>query len=121
MLLAFGAMLLPADWMASTHQWLGMGAFPRAPVVDYLARSVAALYGFHGGLLLLVSTNPERYAAIVRYVAMMNIVFGVMLVAIDIHADMPVWWTAGEGPPIIVFGLVIGWLTSRGNLRSSGV
>ena len=39
---AFAAMLLPVDWMAATHEWLGLGAFPRAPVVDYLARSVSA-------------------------------------------------------------------------------
>jgi hypothetical protein len=44
--LAFPAMLLPPDWMAATHRWLGMGELPEAPVVDYLARSVSALYGF---------------------------------------------------------------------------
>lgn len=112
-LAAFPAMLLPVDWMASTHARLGLGEFPRAPVVDYLARSIAALYGFHGVLVLLVSTDPVRYRPIVWFVAAMNILFGLMIVAIDLYAGMPGFWTALEGPPIVVFGLVIAFLVSR--------
>jgi len=59
--------------MAATHRWLGLGEFPKAPVVDYLTRSVAALYGFHRGLLLLVSRDPRRYRRIVSYIAWMNV------------------------------------------------
>jgi hypothetical protein len=108
---AFPAMLLPVDWMASTHRWLGLGEFPRAPVVEYLARSIAALYGFHGVLLLIVSTDPQRYRPIIRYVAAMNVVFGTMLLAIDAHAGMPPAWTLLEGPPVIAFGIVMAVLT----------
>ena len=100
-------MFLPIDWMAATHQWLGLGEFPRVPLVDYLTRSVAALYGFHGLLLLLVSTDPIRYRAIVSYVAVINIVFGFFMVVIDVHAGQPIIWTALEGPPIIAFGVVL--------------
>ena len=76
---AFLAIFLPVEWMASTHRWLGLGEFPRAPVVDYLARSIAALYGFHGGLLLLVSGDPIRYRSIVSYIAFLNVVFGLIV------------------------------------------
>lgn len=107
---AFFAVLLPPAWMAATHEWLGLGEFPRAPVLDYLARSAAALYGFHGVLVLLVSTDPERYRPFVWYVAFVNITFGVMLVAIDLYAGMPWWWTAGEGPLVIAFGLALVFL-----------
>lgn len=107
---AFLAMLLPTDWMASTHERLGLGEFPRSPLVDYLTRSVAALYGFHGALLLLISRDPVKYRTIVQFVAVINVAFGVMMLLIDLHAGMPWWWTAGEGPPIIVFGVVIGYL-----------
>jgi hypothetical protein len=107
---AFATILLPVDWMAATHARLGLGAFPRAPVVDYLARSIAALYGFHGVLLLLIARDPVKYASIVTYVAVLNVVFGLMLIGIDLHAGMPMWWTAGEGPPIIAFGIVVALL-----------
>ena len=108
--LAFLAMLLPVDWMDTIHRSIGLGELPRSPAVDYLARSVAALYGFHGVLLLLVSTNPVRYRDIIWFVAILNIVFGVMLVIIDLHAGMPLFWTLFEGPSIVVFGTVIALL-----------
>ena len=104
---AFLAMFLPVEWMVSTHRWLGLGEFPRTAVVDYLARSAAALYGFHGVLLLLISRDPIKHLTIVRFVACMNILFGVMIIAIDLHAGMPLLWTLLEGPPIIAFGLVL--------------
>jgi L-cystine uptake protein TcyP (sodium:dicarboxylate symporter family) len=107
---AFLAMLLPVEWMTSTHRWLGLGELPRAPVVDYLARSIAGLYGFHGLLLMIVSGDPVRYHTIVWYVAFMNILFGLMLLAIDIHASLPLWWTISEGPPIVLFGFAIALL-----------
>jgi hypothetical protein len=105
--IAFLATLLPVEFMAKTHRALGLGEFPRAPVVDYLARSVAALYGFHGLLLLLVATDIDRYRPVVWFIAFLNIAFGFMIIAIDLHAGLPRYWTLGEGPPIIAFGVVL--------------
>ena len=110
---AFFTILLPVDWMEATHERLGLGEFPRAPVVDYLARSIAGLYGFHGVLLLLIASDPIRYRAIISYVSVLNITFGLMLIGIDLHAGMPSWWTLGEGPPVIAFGVVIAALNRR--------
>ena len=107
---AFLAILLPRDWMAATHEWLGLGEFPRAPVVDYLARSIAALYGFHGVLLLIVSRDPVRYKPLVTFVGILNVTFGVIMTAIDLYAPMPMLWTLTEGLPIIAFGLVVLYL-----------
>lgn len=107
---AFLAIFLPVEWMASTHRWLGLGEFPRAAVVDYLARSIAALYGFHGVLLLIIAGDPVRYRTIVAYVATMNIVFGALVFAIDLHARLPMAWTLLEGPPIALFGVVMAYL-----------
>lgn len=113
MVTAFLAALLPVDWMAATHSWLGLGEFPRAPIVDYLARSIALLYGFHGVLVLIVSRDPVRYRTIVWYLAVMNTLFGVMILAIDLHAGLPAMWTLLEGPPVIAFGIVIGLLNRQ--------
>ena len=101
LLLAFPAVFLPSDWMAATHRALGMGELPRMPVVDYLARSIAALYGFHGVLVLIVSRDVVRYAPIVRYIAAMDIVFGLTMIGIDLQAGMPAMWTMIEGPSLV--------------------
>jgi hypothetical protein len=104
---AFFAMVMPTEWMASTHERLGLGEFSRAPVVEYLARSVAALYGFHGILLFVVARDPVRLRPIVVYLGCFNMVFGALLIAIGLEAGLPSWWIAGEGPSIIVVGLLI--------------
>ena len=108
----FAAIFLPQDWMASSHVWLGLGEFPRAPIVGYLARSIAALYGFHGVLLLIVARDPLALRPMVSYVAFVNVAFGAIKFGIDLYSGMPPWWTLGEGPPIAALGMVIGWLNS---------
>jgi len=111
--LAFGAMLLPVDWVADTHRWLGLGDFPNAPVTDYLVRSVCALYGSFGVLFLLVAGDPLRYQRIVRYIGVMHIIFGVLMIPIDLHAGMPAWWTMIEGPPLVGVGVLTLFLLNR--------
>ncbi len=113
MVTAFAAVLLPVDWMARAHEWLGLGEFPRTALVDYLARSVALLYGFHGVLVLLISRDPVKYRTLVWYLAVMNVLFGTIILAIDIHAGLPLVWTLLEGPPVVAFGIVIGLLNRQ--------
>lgn len=83
------------------------------PVVDYLARSIAALYGFHGVLVLIASRDVVRYAPIVRYLGIMDVLFGLTMIAIDLYAGMPAMWTLIEGPSLAATGVVILYL-SRG-------
>jgi hypothetical protein len=113
LMLAFLAVLLPVEWMAAAHPRLGLGEFPRTPIVDYLTRSIAALYGFHGVFVWIVSFDPVRYRVFVWFAAVMNIVFGAMMVAIDLHAGMPAIWTAIEGPSIIAMGVLIAAVAPR--------
>ena len=44
------------------------------------------------------------------YVAAMNTLFGFFILVIDLHAGLPLFWTLGEGPPIIMFGIVLALL-----------
>jgi hypothetical protein len=111
--LAFLAMLLPVEWMAATHRWLGLGEFPRAPIVDYLARSVSSLYGFHGVLVLIVARDPVRYRSIILYLGWMYVLAGVFAVVIGLYAPLPWYWTAVEGPSTLVSGALILYLIRR--------
>jgi len=110
LLLAFPMMLLPVEWMVATHRWLGLGEFPASPLVDYLTRSISFLYGFHGGLLLVVANDLRRYRGIVVYIVVMGLAFGASMVAVDIHAGMPFRWIVGEGPMVIIMALIVGLL-----------
>ena len=108
--LAFFALPLPVETMVSVHRWLGLGDLPQAPIVEYLARSLSAFYGFHGVFLFLLSTNVDRFAPIITFVAVMNVLFGIILIAIDVEAGLPVLWSAFEGPPLVLTGIALGLL-----------
>lgn len=110
MLMAFPMTLLPAEWMAVTHRWLGLGQFPASPLVEYLTRSISLLYGFHGGLLVLTASDIRRYRGILVYLIVMNFIFGAAIIAIDRHAGLPLAWTLGEGPLIILAAVIMGLL-----------
>jgi hypothetical protein len=43
----------------------------------------------------------------VTYIGMMNIVFGILMILVDLHARLPMSWVLGEGPPIIAFGICV--------------
>src|SRR5688500_13797824 len=73
-LLAFVAMVMPREWMAVTHQRLGMGELPDKPVVEYLARMTSALCGLYGALLLLLAQDVHRYRTLIIYQAVAVII-----------------------------------------------
>ena len=104
------AMLLPVEWMATTHAWLGLGEFPRDGIVSYLARSLSMFYGLIGLLILLLSTDVERFRPIIRYAGWGSIVAGVCLLGIGLEAELPRWWSWHEGPSSTAFGIAVLWL-----------
>lgn len=107
MLLAFGAVFMPTEWMASSHRWLGLGEFPASPLVEYLTRSASVLYGIHGGLYLVVARDVRRYAGVLAYLAATNVLFGSLMLGIDLHAGLPWYWTFAEGPSVLAFGVLL--------------
>lgn len=113
MLLALVGVAMPAKWMAATHEWLGMGIFPEAPIVVYLARSLAAFYAFMGGLFLIFAREPQRYGLLIRYTAWVAALGGVGVTALDFHLGLPLLWSLGEGPPTILLGLALLFLERK--------
>jgi hypothetical protein len=118
MLLALFAIFLPTEWMAWTHRWLGLGEFPASPLVDYLTRSISALYAVYGGLLMLLARDVRRFAPVIVYLAVTGLAFGVVMIGVDFGAGMPRYWSVGEGPLVLVLSSVILWL-ARGIRRDA--
>jgi hypothetical protein len=119
-LLAWGALFLSDDAMASIHQSLGLGELPRSPVVGYLARTASIQYGLHGLLLWFVSTNVARYASLVPWLGGLKLVQALAIAAVDVTGDMPLWWTIAE-PTCLAFagiGILAGRLFDRRRERN---
>jgi hypothetical protein len=115
-LLAFLAVLLPQSWMAKGHLWAGLGELPPGPLVGYLCRSAAFLYGLHGAVVFFISFDLVRYWRLITFLAVAALVHGGVMLAIDLSEEMPLWWTAVEGPAITVTGAVV--LLLQGRIRS---
>ncbi len=104
--LSFFAVLMPTSWMESVHRQLKVGAFPESFLVEYLTRSVSALYAVHGVLYFVLARDVRRYASVITYVAWSTIAFGVAMLVIDLKAGAPGYWTLLEGPGILLFGVL---------------
>jgi len=112
-LLALVAVVMPYSWMNAIHQWLGMGQLPAEPIVGYLARSTSAFYALLGGLFWVASFDLHRHRMVLCYLGIVIVIFGVALLVVDLLEGMPLWWTIGERPFNIVFGVVILALARR--------
>jgi len=112
------ACVMPTTWIAEAHQWFGLGDFPDAPITQYLARSISALYAIFGVLTILVSTDVLRYAPIIRFLAYVTLAFAVLITGIDWMAGLPTYWTLLEGPPTFILGIVILLLVRRVQRRN---
>jgi hypothetical protein len=88
-LFALVAVFMPVLWMAATHHWLGLGEMPTGPVVEYLARSLSAIYAVFGVLCLLVAADLERYRPLVRFLGVALALIGIVLLGVELAAGMP--------------------------------
>ena len=109
------AVFLSHDQMATIHQWLGLGKFPDAKIVDYLARSLSGFYAILGVLYIALARDIHAYASIITLAAWASICFGIGSIIINMQLDFPFWWTWGEGPFVAGYGVVILWLQKKTN------
>lgn len=112
-LLAAIFVFAPYSWMDGIHRWLGMGELPDSPVVGYLARSTSAFYALLGGLFWVLSSDLVRYRPVLIYLGIAVILLGLALLGVDWVEGMPLFWRLGEGPYVIVLGMVMLLLSRR--------
>ena len=115
-LLALVALWMPLSWIDAAHRRLGWGDFPDAPVAAYLARSVSALCGFYGGLLVGLSRDVRRYAPLIRYQAAAIMALSACGAVVGRAAGMPLWFVAGDAAGCWAYGvpmLALSWRVER--------
>jgi hypothetical protein len=112
-LLAFVAIVMPAEWLDAAHRWAGLGTMPTEPIVGYLARSASAMYALHGAIVVFISFDVVRYERLIRFMAWAALVHGVVMFGIDAAQQMPLYWRIAEGPCFIATGAVVLWLQAR--------
>ena len=113
LLCAVPAALMPTEWMASVHAWLGMGTMPRGPLVEYLTRSLSLLYASGVPILWLTAGDVRRYRRLIEVMAWTRFALGVALLVLDCVVGMPWLWLLAEGPSIVALSLIVAMLARR--------
>ena len=98
---------VPRTWHAAVHEWLGFGPYPDGPVIDYLARSVSAMYVLSGVFCWLVAADVRRWGPMIQFLGWASVGFGAVMTVVDGLLGLPWWWFWGEGPPAVVLGAVL--------------
>ena len=104
------AVVMPRQWMNVAAVSLGLDALPPEPIVGYLARSASAMYALHGLTVLYVSFDVVRYWRLIRFLAIIAVFHGVVMLGIDVGEGLPRWWQCLEGPCFSATGVVVLWL-----------
>jgi hypothetical protein len=120
-LLAFGAVVMPRDWMQAGHEWLGMAELPPGPVFDSVMRQVSFTYGLHGVGMLVIASDVTRYRPMVVLAAIGYLVAGPVFILIDIAVGMPGTWIGGNGGSCLLIGTLLSalLLAERASARQS--
>lgn len=101
------AVVMPRAWHAAMHVWLGLGTFPDAPLVEYLARGMSGVCGIYGVLLIWLARDVRRYASLLAMQAIL--LMGVSLAATVMLVDsgMPDWWLYGDAGAVWAFQWIV--------------
>lgn len=120
-LFAIPFLLFPFAWMNAVHdRGLGLGTLPDTPVVEYMARSLSALYAVHGAVVFRLSFDVVRFRPVIGFLGWLHLTLGLVVLATDFTAGLPWWWVAGEGPGIAAGGLVVLILVRQTDRGPSG-
>jgi hypothetical protein len=120
LLAALVPVFFPFAWMQAIHRAIGLGELPAQPIVEYMARSLSAFYACYGALMLYLSFDVARHLPVVRLLALLGVVFGAVMIGIDVVAGLPRSWTLAEGPFIIVLGFAILLLARKAGAAARG-
>jgi hypothetical protein len=104
--------VMPFSYMKIIHQYLGLGELPESPLIGYLTRSLSIVYAMHGAVQFFVSVDVRRYLPVVKFIAVLKVLFGLGMTGLDVAVDMPWFWSVSEGPIIFLLGCAILWLAS---------
>jgi hypothetical protein len=114
--LALLAVLMPRGSMDAIALASGLDGLPDGPLPEYLARSASLMYALHGATVVFISGDVRRYWPLIRLLASLAVLHGLIIFALDARIGMPLWWRIVEGPTFAITGLSV--LLAQGPRRA---
>ncbi len=107
LLAALVPVFFPHALMDNIHKAILLESLPQLPITGYLTRSLSLVYALHGSICLLLALNVRQYLPLIRSIAILHLIFGLVLTGIDFVSEMPMSWVLCEGPPIVAFAIFV--------------
>jgi hypothetical protein len=107
------AVVMPTAWMASIYEMMGLGVFPDVALMQYMTRSLSALYAMFGASYWYMSRDVRRYLPLLRFSVPATALFTAAVILLDIWIPMPPSWTLGEAASLIAWTAALWWLVQR--------
>lgn len=114
------AVVMPFAWMNAVHAWFGLGELPDLPIIGYLTRSLSAVYAVLGVACWCCSRVVRQALPLLEMAVPLSLVFALIIILIDVLADMPTLWTLVEGPFLLVWTVAFWCLVRRASRREIG-
>ena len=67
------AVIMPYFMMNRIYGFMGMGTLPDEPLVGYLARTLSAFYTVAGVVLIMVSSDIQKYHSMIKVLSIIGI------------------------------------------------
>lgn len=99
--------IMPLEWIARWHRWLGFGALPDDPVLRYVIRGGALVQAAIGVLIWIIASDIVRYRPLVLALGGIYLVCGPAFYLLDTVAGMPWYWAVLDGAACAATGTVI--------------
>ena len=113
--LAVVPLFVPRTWLDAGHRFVGLGAFPTAPIAEYLASSVCALCTFYGGLLLVLASDVPRFIRVITYQAVAIMILSAFGIFAGVRAGLPAYLVVADALGCWIFLVPILVLAARMN------
>jgi hypothetical protein len=99
--------VMPVEWIAAWHVWLGVGPMPDDAVLRYVIRGAAYSQGAIGVLLWIMATDVVRYRPLVMATAAIYLVGAPAFYLLDTIAGMPRFWCLFDSASCFLAGAII--------------
>ena len=106
-------MVMPFAWMQRANDALGLAPLADTPLIQYLTRSLSAVYALFGVMTIFIGLHVRSYRRLILLIGWLTGLLGLALTVIDFAVGMPPSWSWGEGPPTIVCAAAMIWLAQR--------
>ncbi|MDH3743495.1 MAG: hypothetical protein OES47_00160, partial [Acidobacteriota bacterium] len=80
--LAVVPMVMPFTWMQIGNDWLGLGPLENTPLIQYLTRSLSAVYALFGVLTIYLALDVRYHRRLLAVIGWLTAALGVALTAI---------------------------------------